>query len=63
MAEEKLRRELKKGTIVITDKGTTCENEVEVVSQTPNFLFTRVKPVGKDDFHAWSIMTCRLTLK
>lgn len=55
MAQNRL---LAAGQLVCLDKGFTNQSIVEVVSQTPNRLFTTVK---SDDVQ-WQVMTYRLSL-
>jgi hypothetical protein len=55
---EKLYPTLEKGEIVILDSGYRNSSIVEVVSQTPNCMFTKVE---NEEGTQWEVMTARLT--
>jgi len=56
-----LRDEFIKGEQVILDKEFKNSSTVEVISQTPKKLYSRVKAVGQEDYDSWDVMTYRLT--
>lgn len=53
----RLREDLTIGEIVTLDKGYSTECQVEVVSQTPKKLLTRIRKGTTE----WEVMTYRLT--
>jgi hypothetical protein len=56
----KLWEKFKKGEMVILDSDHNNSSEVEVVWQTPNNMFTKVK--NKENYQ-WEVMTARLESK
>ena len=52
------------GMIVVLDKGTTCETRVEVLFQSPNRMFSAIRPVGcADKSYQCQVMTNRLSFE
>lgn len=53
------RTKFKPNQLVYLDKDLSNSSIVQVISQSPNLLFTRVKSTNSD--YEWNIMTYRLS--